>query len=144
MKHWTVDWTIHAASTLAKGKLGCQTLPLKIKMKQDGNNFVLSQGANGVLSPRGTTQAIFFPASLGEMNDEITGNPYVNYVLSYCNKAKLAQGDPIRLEGVVVGADKQSHTLTVYQVFRGDSTNDYLVAVLDTPNTNPNGVAVGR
>jgi hypothetical protein len=122
---------------LKKDKKGNYPLPVERMQVESGN-----------LSPAGTTQAVYFPASLPAYNPAkpmAYAQHYLHYLLSGGHKAKLAQGDPIRLEGMIIGAQGEPHYLTLYQVLHGgDDTLDYLVAVLHDPVANGNGAGVGH
>jgi hypothetical protein len=151
MQLWARErgWRIQAASDIFLKKLGTG-LPIDIYLRQDDNgNYPLPNSLpKGKLSRAGTTQAIFFPASLPAFdpdNADEYAQEYLRYLLSDGHKAQLSQCDPIRLEGLIVGADGEPHHLTFYQVLHdGNDTVDYLVAVLHDDCANGNGAGVGH
>jgi hypothetical protein len=153
MEPWTTVWQIHAASQSVFKKLGiAKGADIQLEQDSDGNyplgvDLALPE-VQGKLSPAGTAESIYFPASLpryDKKNPDTYARPYLDYVLSPGHKAQLAQGDPIRLEGMIWGTDGEPYFLTIYQVLHGgNDADDYFVAVLRDPNANGNGTGVGH
>jgi hypothetical protein len=153
MELWSAVWTIEAASDSLITKLGIE-LGAPFRLKKDSNgNYPLGPGKglpkvkSGSLSPTGKAESIYFPASLAAYdpaNPAAYAPAFLDYVLT--NKEALTQGDPLRLDGMVVGADGYEYRLTFYQVLHdgGKDTTDYFIAVIKDPDANGNGAGVGH